>query len=196
MIKSIIFDFDEMLLIEKGHFSDYIIKKHNLSEELRNFFTNEFPLCRLGVLDTKEALSEYLIHSGYLKGSDEFIEEWRNFGIIDEDFFPIIEALKKKGIICILATNNEQYRMNHFIRKYKLEECFNKIFLSYQIGYLKPQREFFNKMLEDLKIPKENILFCDDKPHFIDAAKEFGFKTHLYTDKERFRELLKQESLL
>ncbi len=194
MIKAIVFDFDEMILIEGDYFSNYIIKKHNLSKEIKTFFTNEFPLCRTGILDTKDALSPYLTRCGYINGYEDFMEEWRKFGTIDEDLFSIIEATKKKGIICVLATNNESYRMSYFIKKYNLKEHFDKLFLSYEIGFLKPQKEFLEKMLKELSVPKEAILFCDDKQSFIDAAKEFGLKTHLYTNKEELKRTLEQES--
>jgi len=197
MIKSVIFDFDEMVHLEKGFFSDWIVKQYNLSEEaLKEFFMNEYKLCRIGKLDTKHALKTYLPKFGWKNGVEEFIQCWIDYGDIDKEMIILVNQLKEKGIKCILCTNNEIYRMNYCIEKHKLDVIFDNILLSAKLGFLKPEKQMLEKILEISKSEKDEILFCDDKDSFIEEANKFGFKTHKYKTIEEFKILLKSLKLI
>jgi len=197
MIKVVIFDFDEMVHHENGFFSEWIRKKYDLSEEaLKDFFNNEYNLCRVGKLDTKSALGAYLPKFGWKDGVEEFMNCWYEFGETDNEMIKLVNQLKEKGIKCILCTNNEKYRISYLIDKHKLDVIFDDILLSADLGYLKPEKQMLEKILDTSEAKKDEILFCDDKVDFIAKADKFGFQTHKYKTIEEFKMLLKSLELL
>jgi HAD superfamily hydrolase (TIGR01509 family) len=56
----------------------------------------------------------------------------------------------------------------------QLGEHFDARFLSFQTGFLKPDREAFQHVVTELGCRPEQILFLDDHPLNIKAAKAFG----------------------
>lgn len=54
---------------------------------------------------------------------------------------------------------------------------FDKVYLSFEIGISKPDRRIYEYVLNDLKIPAENILFIDDDINNIITAKKCGWNT-------------------
>jgi HAD superfamily hydrolase (TIGR01509 family) len=197
MIKALVFDFDEMLHLEGEFFSNWICKKYNLSkEELKKFFKNEYQECRIGKLDTKEVLKKYLPRFGWKPTVEDFMREWYEYGEMDQEMIEIIKQLRKKGVICVLSTNNEIYRMKYIIEKHKLKEIFDHLLISSELGYTKPEEKMLKKILEVTGVEKNEILFCDDKEDFIEAAKNFGFETYSYNNLEEFKIMLSEKDIL
>ena len=52
--------------------------------------------------------------------------------------------------------------------------CFRDAFLSHQTGVLKPDEAAFTHVLDDLGVAPEAILFFDDNPGNVSAAKKMG----------------------
>lgn len=52
---------------------------------------------------------------------------------------------------------------------------YDYVFLSFNLGYRKPDKEIYEKVQEQLPFDKKNILFIDDKEANIIVAKEFGW---------------------
>ncbi len=54
---------------------------------------------------------------------------------------------------------------------------FDYVYLSFEIGMLKPNKEVYEYVLNDLKINASNILFIDDNKDNIEIAKACGWNT-------------------
>ncbi len=67
---------------------------------------------------------------------------------------------------------------------YKMQDLFEKEYLSYKMKMAKPNRDIFEKMIKDAKILPEETLYIDDSPANIAAGKELGFHVLLYNPKE------------
>lgn len=187
MIKSVVFDLDGMVYFTEGYFSQYAIKKFGLDKEkINEFFRTEFKYCLMGKKDLKALLQENLASWGWKKSADEFLKEWHEYGDIDMEMVLLIKKIRKSGISCILATNNEIYRMDHFRKKHGFDNLFDKLLLSGKEGVCKPEKEMFRKITEAAGVGPDEILFCDDKEEHIAAGKEYGFITHLFKNKKSF----------
>lgn len=63
-----------------------------------------------------------------------------------------------------------------------LNKIFDRLFISSEIGFKKPEKEFFDYIMKYIgNIKKEEILFWDDKPHFVEKALEYGLRSELFT---------------
>ena len=60
-----------------------------------------------------------------------------------------------------------------------LEGLFDRQFLSFRTGLLKPDAAAFEQVLEAYAVAPRNVLFFDDSPHNVDAASRLGIEARL-----------------
>ena len=71
-----------------------------------------------------------------------------------------------------------------------LNEYFDKLYLSYQIGVTKPDRRIFDFLIADAGIDPEESLFVDDGPGNVQAAHALDFQTYCPRNGEDWRDAL------
>jgi putative hydrolase of the HAD superfamily len=199
--KVIICDADGMI-IRAEMFSTRLAWEYNVAiEKILPFFEQEFLLCITGKADVKVELKKYLKKWKVKKNVDELLREWFEFeNQVDRDLVDLVKKLRKKGLICVLATNQEKYRNRYLKDKMKFEEIFDLIFSSVEIGFKKPDWEFYDHIYERLQkvfpqLNKAEVLFFDDKEKNIVAAKNYGFRAEVYSEIDVFRKQLKELGL-
>lgn len=190
MIKVIILDADGVL-INGERFSVRLAKEYGISlEQTASFFTGPFNECLIGNADLKEALVPYLEEWGWKTGVDAFLEYW--FAAehsIDEELVAYIQELRKQGIKCFVATNQEKHRAEYMLEKMGFADSFDKLYASAHLGHKKPSIVFYEKLLAELgDVQKGEVLFWDDAPENIEGAKEFGIHAELYTSFDDFKQ--------
>lgn len=182
MIKVVLFDADGVLLTGTM-FSTYLQTYLGLNEDIiQSFFDNEFKKCLTGQSDIKDELPKYLKRWGWKKSVNDFLELWfKSEHIIDNRLIMYIQTLRRKGINCSVATNQERNRAEYMRSQMGFNKVFNKIYASSHFGYIKSNRNFFVKVMQDLpSIQKEEILFWDNSIGNILVAKKFGINAELY----------------
>ena len=107
----------------------------------------------------------------------------------------MIEKLKEKGFNIFLLSNTNSVLMDwaynqDFSGKGKnIRDYFDKMYMSYQIGYCKPNKEIYNFLLNDSKIIPAETLFIDDGEKNVEMGKEIGFRTYKPYNGEDFRHI-------
>lgn len=69
------------------------------------------------------------------------------------------------------------------------EDYFDRLFLSFQMGVVKPDPEIFRMMSRQAGFDPADTLFIDDGPANIEAAARLGYQTYLAHPKEDFTHL-------
>ncbi len=177
--KVILYDFDGMI-VHGTRFSDRYAKEFNIPiETMTPFFTGPFEQCIVGKADLKEELSKWF-ESG---------------NIVNQEVVATIDTLRKEGVICILTTNQDKYRIAWVRDGLGLRSTFDKIFTSGEVGYKKPDPKFFEAVMSylhegDPSIKPDDVLFWDDRPHYAEGGKEFGLQAEVFTDFEAYKKKL------
>ena len=110
----------------------------------------------------------------------------------------LLEELRRKGYKLYLLSNTNPIIMSwahtpaFSPQGKRIDEFFDKLYLSYQIGYTKPDPEIFRFMFNDSGMIPSESLFIDDGIANIEAGKKMGMKTFLAVNGEDFRELFEQ----
>lgn len=189
MIKAVIFDADGVL-INAERFSLQLARDYGITtDKTLPFFTGIFKDCLIGKADLKEVVVPYLSDWGWTKSVDELLNYWfSSENKVNEDLMVYIQELRKRGIRCFLATNNEKHRVNFMLINMNFDKDLDKVYASADIGFKKPSPEFFSKMIDDIKgISKDEILFWDDDEENVQGAKDFGIHAEFYSTIEEFK---------
>jgi len=194
MIKIVLFDADGVLLTGTM-FSTYLQSHLGLPADIiQSFFDNEFKKCQTGQADIKDELPKYFKRWGWKKSVNDFLALWfTSEHVIDTRLMTYIQTLRRKGIICSVATNQEKNRVEYMQSEMDFNTVFNKIYASAHLGYLKSDRNFFTKVLQDLpSIQKKEVLFWDNSNRNILVAKQFGMNAELYTSFPDFQKKMEK----
>lgn len=118
-----------------------------------DIFENRFKtlLDRLGLEgDTKKIAADYFV---CLSNGHDLME-----GAVE-----ILEWLKKKGIRVYATTNGISLTQYKRIRDAGIEELFDGVFISEEVGSQKPSKAYFDYVVRNIpNTPKENILIIGD----------------------------------
>lgn len=187
MISTLIFDADGVL-INGEQFSEVLARDYNVDKtKEKEFFTTHFQECLVGKADLKESIAPYLSSFGWKGTTDEFLSYWFKSGhSLDEALIDCVQKLRQSGKQVVLATNQEKYRTDYMLKHMGFEGAFDKIYSSAHLGLKKPAVEFFAKVIDDLDVRKDDVLFWDDDQRNIDGAREYGIHAEFYTNYDSF----------
>lgn len=188
MINAILFDADGVLITGEK-FIDHLQRELHISPEMTApFFKGKFKECLVEKADLKIEIVPYLRGWGWTKSVDDFLKLW--FDVehhLNNPLLQQIEILRKKGIRCYVATNQEKYRSQYIKDYMKLKPLFDGFFASNEIGFCKPEKEFFTFIIDRIKVDPEEILFWDDAPGHVEGARLIGINAELFISFEDFQ---------
>lgn len=163
---------DQLLELTDGRLSPEEARKFWLYSRWVQLFErgrcrpDEFAAGAVGELGLEIAPSEFLAR---------FIE-W------DRGPFPgaisLLESLSAHFQLSCLSNNNEI----HWPRirdQFGLGRFFNPQFVSHELDLIKPEPEIFRHVASALALPTEQVLFFDDNPECVTAARQGGFQAEV-----------------
>lgn len=107
----------------------------------------------------------------------EFLVDWCRRGIaVDAAALELVRGLRLRGVACGLATNQVSYRANYMLNDLGYANLFDHLFVSCRMGDAKPSQEFFDAAVEGLELEPRRVLFVDDHPANVDAARATGLR--------------------
>ena len=92
------------------------------------------------------------------------------------DIVPLVEGLKSDHRL-VLASNTDRIHFPYAVQHFGGLQHFNRYFLSYEMGLLKPEPEFFHRVLRDLHVSPVDCVFIDDTVENVAAAASIGIQT-------------------
>lgn len=181
-MQHILFDTDGVIVHSKMWSIEYSRRKQISTDIMIPFFRWVFQDCLIGKADLKEAVSPYLGEWWWTEGPQKYLDAWFAYeNNIDKQVIEKVREYRKSGIACHVATNQEKYRLAYLREKMWFSKEFDSVFCSAEIGYKKPQKEFFIAVLEALKVENaSDVTYFDDTEENIEAAKEIWINAILY----------------
>lgn len=97
-----------------------------------------------------------------------------------KELFPetkeVLDKLSKKYRLVIGA--NQPIYAHDFLEEFDIKKYFEKVYLSVEVGYEKPDPRFFQYILRGLNLDaSEVVMIGDDYRNDIEPAKSLGIKT-------------------
>lgn len=115
----------------------------------------------------------------------------------------LLKSLGEKYRVFLFSNTNSIHIQQVYLNLQKehnipnLDNHFEKVYLSNELGIRKPKPEGFTYIVEAHKLKTEETLFIDDSPQHIEGAKQAGINAEwLQLDKEDIHGMLKRLSLI
>lgn len=177
MIEAVLFDADGVLQTTQASFLDELrslVSEKDGEDFLKDVFAAEQPAL-VGEADFAEVLQQVLVRWHVSTPVNEVLLLWNRVDVVP-GMLPLANGLRSKGVVVGLATNQQQYRMNHMVGTVELEQYFDHSFYSCEIGATKPSAEYFSRVIGSLGLPPENVLLVDDSTGNIAGALASGLQ--------------------
>ena len=117
-----------------------------------------------------------------------YIDPWLEHAPIDEDMLAYVASLKERFIIGCISNTQEPHVT--LLTERGVLTHFEPRILSCEEGVRKPGRAIFERYCERAGTRPEEVVFVDDQPENLEAPREIGMHTVLFTGIGTLRETL------
>lgn len=108
----------------------------------------------------------------------------------------LLRALRQTGLPVFALTNFGRETFEVAAAHYAFFAEFDRRFVSAHLGLLKPEPEIYAHVEAETGLPPESLLFADDRPENVEAARARGWQAHLFDGPEGWAARLAGEGLL
>ena len=155
-----------------------VAKKFNLDlDDLNDRHRMTFDTYESGKL----SLDEYLQRSVFYTDRPFTMEQFRSFMFAQSVAYPemidLIKGLKARYNLKIAVVNNEGRELNEYrIKTFFLNEFVDFFISSCFVHFRKPDADIWKVALDIAQVPREEVVYIDDRPMFVQVAEGLGLK--------------------
>lgn len=179
---SLIFDFNGVFILSPL-LSERFATKFNVP-------TEEFLLALKDVLyhaRRSKTGGSFKLWQPYLKkwGVDldekQFFDFWFKAETANSEMVALAKEMKAKGFKIFILSNNFFERAKYYRQTFpELEKIFDKIYYSWESGFVKPDKRAYEYLLTENNLQAEDCFYFDNSQENVDVAKELGMRAYLY----------------
>lgn len=198
-IKNIVFDLGGVLidLDREACIEEFRKLGYPQADELLNSYRQKgiFKELEQGTVSPQQLYDHINSEVGYPVEPEEIDRALYAFLVaLPEYKLDMLRELRKNHNIFMLSNTNAimfPYVLEKFFTRQGLtvDAYFDRVFLSYEMGMLKPDAVIFETLLEQAGIKASETLFIDDAEANIESALALGFRTYLPAPEEDFRHI-------
>lgn len=118
-----------------------------------------------------------------------WLADFRSWLTIDHDTLQVLLDLKAGGTRLALLSNAGRDFGSYF-RHGTLGDLFEQVFVSGELGTVKPSADIFEHVMAKLGVTPEQTVFIDNKAENVAGAEALGIAGHLYTSAADLRAYL------
>lgn len=196
-IRAVLFDADGVVQF-RGDLPEHFAERHGWSRTEFDEFARELlgdedfdTACLTGRADWTAHLDGVLRRRGWPETTEGFLEVWFGRGtVVSEQALDLVAELRREGILCALATNQEARRARFMEDELGLGQAFDRLFFSCRVGERKPDHAFFRSVLGDLGVAAAEALFIDDSGPNVEGARACGMAAECFGAGDDLRALV------
>jgi putative hydrolase of the HAD superfamily len=148
----------------------------------------------------KLSLEDYLNRSVFYKDRAFTREEFKKFMFAQsqpkQDMIDLVKGLRQRYGLKVAAVSNEGRELTlHRIRKFNLGAFIDFFISSCFVHFRKPDADIYRIALDCAQVPKEKVLYIDDRAMFVEVAIGLGIHGIHHTGYESTRATLEEMGL-
>lgn len=113
----------------------------------------------------------------------------------DPDMYLLVEELRGRGMRVALLSNVDPH-LGQLVRRFGMYKPFDPCLLSHEVGMEKPDPRIYELLLGRLALPAEEVVFIDDKPENVEAARRAKIDAIPFTSEVALRGELSKRGVL
>lgn len=143
----------------------------------------------------KLSLDEYLNRVVFYQERSFSREEFKAFMYAQSQPFPemieLMRGLKTQHSLQVAAVSNEGRELTVYrVQQFKLGTIIDFFISSCFVHYRKPDADLYRIALDIAQVRPEQVVYIDDRPMFVEVAKELGIKGIIHTGLDATRKTL------
>ncbi|MCA9940873.1 MAG: HAD-IA family hydrolase [Anaerolineales bacterium] len=115
-------------------------------------------------------------------------------GEVNKEVAALVRECRHKSSVILIS--NATSRLPDDLRRLGIDDLFDHVINSSDIGYIKPQKEIFEAALRHVGATTTDPFFVDDKAEHVAAAEATGIAGHVFRDVASLRENLRHHGLI
>lgn len=118
---------------------------------------------------------------------DSFIPIWNDIFFLspkNRSIFRLVNTLRARYKTALLSNINTLH-YEYIKKNFPVFGVFDKVFLSFELGLIKPDKEIYNKVIRELEVSPREIFYTDDRADLIESAKSLGIRGCVFTGFEQ-----------
>ena len=96
--------------------------------------------------------------------------------------FTLVDSLRDKGLIVSVITDNGKERFTVLKSHLGLDDLFDPLILSADVGAFKHSAEIFQEALREANVKPQEAILIDNKQSNLETAQALGMKTIWFND--------------
>ena len=197
MVKAVIFDLDGVI-IQSQKFSERFHEKFGVSMEefipaLKDIMAK---VRKPGAGEAFAYWKPYLDKWGVNLSEEDFFSFWFSAEKEMPELIELAKQIKSKGVKIFILSNNFAERAEYYSKSFSFLNNFDKVYYSWQTGFVKPDKEAFKNLLSENNLKPDECIYFDNSKENIDSANGVGIKSFLFETSAGFEKTLKEYNLI
>lgn len=176
---AIVFDLGQVLVpFDYKYFVEKVDKhKPGIGERFLKLYRENYSVHRdfeKGKVSEKDFIAQMLNYLDHCVDAETFCRYWSDIFSTNDDLIALLPELKKNYKLYLLSNTNSIHKKYGY-QHYEFLKIFDKIFLSHEVGFVKPEKEIYQAVEKSSGLPSEEHIFIDDIEEYVNAAKNLGW---------------------
>lgn len=176
---AIVFDLGQVLVFFDYNIFINEVNKHKigLGEEFVRKYNENYHIHRdfeCGKISEADFINQMLQWLDYKITAEQFIKYWSSIFSLNNKVVALLPILKKKYKLYLLSNTNSIHQKFGY-QHYDFMKMFDKLFLSHEVGFVKPESEIYHAVEKVSGFPSGEHIFIDDILEYVNAAKDIGW---------------------
>ncbi|MDT3695218.1 MAG: HAD family phosphatase [Ignavibacterium sp.] len=168
----VILSFDYKLFVKKVN-----NHKDGIGERFLELYKSNYHIHRdfeRGKIPEEVFIHQMLKYLDNVIDGETFCQYWSDIFTLNEDVAALLSVLKQKYKLYLVSNTNSIHKRYGF-QHYEFLKLFDKLFLSHEVGYVKPEKEIYQAVEKESGFLPEEHIFIDDIWEYVEAAKQLGW---------------------
>ena len=174
---------------------DFLNEFLELDEKNILIVTKQWKLAVIAGQSSQEFWKNYLAQKGK-ELPDDLMLKLEQASVFEEipGVLDIVKNLHEQGYQTPLFSNVMEWHAN-VLRREGYYQFFDPLFLSYEMGVIKPQPQAYQMLLCGLNIPASAVIMVDDREENVLAAREQGIDAIVFKDAKQLKDELEKREI-
>ncbi|TRZ95240.1 HAD family phosphatase [bacterium] len=115
---------------------------------------------------------------------DSFVPIWNDIFFLsgkNRSVYRLVNILRASYKTAMLSNINLLH-YEYLKKGFPVFGVFDKLFLSFELGLNKPDKEIYKKVIEAMQVSPQEIFYTDDRAELVQSANSLGIKGYVFSD--------------